>query len=454
MLKASIKFCEPLALTSLVPLPESTKKRHEYYCRSKLTSDAPARKAACETCVKAKARCDRSVPQCYRCQQRNIVCTYTNKAEISSNSSSQRQTDIALLERSSSSQHLHDFASGSTEILTPFGAASAYLRDTNRDLRRRQQPLPRTRNSLLTPLSIATVMKPSNAFAHRFEGQPGRDLVALFLSSLLKEYRDGMLPPFVHWSQRPSETQQPINSLGTCRLLVCRFFSALPAERMNIWPQIQQEAERIWFNHNEFDNWELLGSIQSMLIYTLLRATQARTHPPIAGFDLPFLICFNHVSQAMSKIAGTQEQMQAPGSTTVSSPDFHTWVLYEARKRIVVMFRLLNMVVDISDAVSCFPLPGFVIIPLPESEAQWCTTDPNEWSSLFSASCNVPSVFGMSTQGQLVKLQKDGVGISRSQVDWSDWCVAGGKLGYALAAAATLLHTPTAGVLDALAARE
>jgi hypothetical protein len=297
-------------------------------------------------------------------------------------------------------------------------------------------------------------MKPSNAFAHRFEGQPGRDLVALFLSSLLKEYRDGLMPPFVHWSQQPSETQQPLSSLGRCRLLVCRFFSALPAERMNIWPQIQQEAERIWFNHNGFDDWELLGSIQSMLIYTLLRATQAQTHPPIAGFDLPFLICFNHVSQAMSRIAGSQEQMQAPGSTTAGSPDFNTWVLYEARKRIVVMFRLLNMVVDISDAVSCFPLPGFVIIPLPEPEAQWRTTDPDEWSSLFSASCNMPSVFGMSTRGQLVKLKKDGIGINRSEVDWSDWCVAGGKLGYALAAAATLLHTPTSGVLDALAARE
>jgi hypothetical protein len=171
-----------------------------------------------------------------------------------------------------------------------------------------------------------------------------------------------------------------------------------------------------------------------MLLYALLRATEADSS--VSDFDLPFLICINHVSQAMAKLAGTQEVMQQPGS---DPSDFETWVFYEARKRTVVVFRLLNMVVDISDAVSCFPMPGFVIVPLPGEEGLWKARHSGEWSASFARQGKPPSVFGMADSGGLVKLQKQGGGVVRSKVEWSKWLSDQGKLGFLIATAATLL---------------
>lgn len=243
-----------------------------------------------------------------------------------------------------------------------------------------------------------------------------------------------MLPPFIHWTQELHIVRIEDASLSRCRALVRRFFNAIPEHRRHVLTLIRQEAERIWFQHQDFDDWELLGSIQAMLLYALLRATQTDTS--ISDFDLPFLICINHVSQAMAKLSGTQEVMQQPGS---DPSDFKTWVFYEARKRTVVVFRLLNMVVNISDAVSCFPMPGFVIVPLPEEDGLWKAQRSEEWLRTFARQQNPSLIFGMADNGGLVKLQKQGNGVARSNEEWSEWLTNTGKLGFLIATAATLL---------------
>lgn len=63
---------------------ESTRKRHYYYCRSKLSDTDVSRRRSCAACVRAKTRCvwhaDKSLEACIRCSKRGAKCEYNSAA--------------------------------------------------------------------------------------------------------------------------------------------------------------------------------------------------------------------------------------------------------------------------------------------------------------------------------------------------------------------------------------
>lgn len=63
-----------------VLIPESTKKRHYYYCRSKAPTANASRKKSCAACIRAKTRCawsnEGNLEKCIRCNARSVDCEY------------------------------------------------------------------------------------------------------------------------------------------------------------------------------------------------------------------------------------------------------------------------------------------------------------------------------------------------------------------------------------------
>jgi hypothetical protein len=61
-------------------LLESTRKRHYYYCRSKLPDTNRSRRRSCAACVRAKIRCivpdDTISEACVRCRERSAQCEF------------------------------------------------------------------------------------------------------------------------------------------------------------------------------------------------------------------------------------------------------------------------------------------------------------------------------------------------------------------------------------------
>lgn len=59
---------------------ESSRKRHHYYCRSKLPDTNISRRRSCAACVRAKTRCivpdDTSSAACVRCRERSAKCEF------------------------------------------------------------------------------------------------------------------------------------------------------------------------------------------------------------------------------------------------------------------------------------------------------------------------------------------------------------------------------------------
>lgn len=63
----------PLVLTPR--FPESSLKRHGYYCRSRKVGSVN-RPRSCITCARDKARCDNRRSECSRCKAKGIECCY------------------------------------------------------------------------------------------------------------------------------------------------------------------------------------------------------------------------------------------------------------------------------------------------------------------------------------------------------------------------------------------
>lgn len=64
---------------------ESTRKRHYYYCRSKLSETNVSRRRSCIACIHAKTRCtwvaNKIQETCIRCNKRGAKCEYDTAAQ-------------------------------------------------------------------------------------------------------------------------------------------------------------------------------------------------------------------------------------------------------------------------------------------------------------------------------------------------------------------------------------
>lgn len=277
--------------------------------------------------------------------------------------------------------------------------------------------------------------------------RPIQQMVKSIASSYVHMFRHNhTLPPFMHRSQ-PLDTPPPNHapSLATCRKLLNQYFATPPLARSAIWSQITAESERIWFSHDTFSQWELLASLQSLLFYSILRITQPPNTlgGPSPDADLPFLICINHVVLALASRISCRCDREILESESLPHSE---WLFFEARRRTIVVYRLLSLLVDISDAIPCIALPRFAVVPLPMPDVLWEADGAEAWRrGLERVRCE-ETLFGMMEDGSLKKmrvvgdLQEPGTGIELYDGEtWEEWYAGTGGLGILVATVAQLL---------------
>jgi len=101
--------------------------------------------------------------------------------------------------------------------------------------------------------------------------------------------------------------------------------------------------------------------------------------------------------------------------------------------------RILNMLIDIDTAVRCSPLQGFIMCPLPTKKVLWEARDASSWRVEFDATLKERELFGVSTDGQLTKMQIGSEGISTTASDWGKWYAEMDSFGTLIMIAASLL---------------
>ena len=73
----------------------------------------------------------------------------------------------------------------------------------------------------------------------------------------------------------------------------------------------------------------------------------------------------------------------------------------------VTFARILNILIDIDSIVSCAPLAGFAVFPLPAKKVTWEAPNAAPWRTEFDVGLRERELFGLETDGQLVRLKFD-----------------------------------------------
>lgn len=92
----------------------------------------------------------------------------------------------------------------------------------------------------------------------------------------------GPPPPFLHVSFLAGAVttfRKPLESLATCESLMQLLSSSdsNEASRRLVWKNVRLECERVHAQYMLMDRWELMSSMQALLIYTLLRLEEGQT---------------------------------------------------------------------------------------------------------------------------------------------------------------------------------
>ncbi|KAH6646201.1 hypothetical protein BKA67DRAFT_583529 [Truncatella angustata] len=455
---------------------ESTHKRHYYYCRSKLPDTDTSRRRSCAACVRAKARCvlpvGNSLDVCVRCSERGAKCDFgtagnreyrggdsgsaPHAAHLRGKKSEHHgsKTSLALIRGSSRSKDSKDslFSPTSLNSATPLGWSTEHIWDaefSEIDTLGLESPLfgDQGIESLLYPLSEETGMIESgissltpsaiqfsspSLFNHRTFTRPNQGPLVSVAIQILRSYpfmmlHKGALPPFISPLQSSwveTAVGPPQQSLLTCMGLVHLFKSRTDSNRNLIWRLIMLEQEKILSKHTEFDKWELLAAFQALLIYCLVRLQEV----PVGydGFEAALLTTVNLIFNALASLAGGIIKMQLPDDPGLSWMD---WSYNEARRRTVLIFQILNTLIEMSTEASSYPTCGFVLIPLASSATLWNSNNIEEWRTEFNLCNKEQKIVGLSQTGVLTKLHLTDACVVLSSLEWEEWRAEVGEIG-------------------------
>jgi hypothetical protein len=248
-----------------IDLLESSRKRHYYYCRSKLPDTNRSRRRSCAACVCAKTRCivpdDGSSEACLRCRERNAECEFAVAPKSRTAHSGAKKSDahgsttsLALGRRSSLgllTEHSWDAGFGDVDMSgfeVPLFGNQGF--DSLLYPFSEQPSLVESGMSTLTPWDLYC----PSLFEHRTFPRPDQAPLVSLAKQILRSYpfmmlQKAALPPFISrfqpsWAETeegPSQQQ----SLITCIGLVQLFKSRTDSNRNLVWRLIKLEQERI-----------------------------------------------------------------------------------------------------------------------------------------------------------------------------------------------------------------
>jgi hypothetical protein len=95
----------------------------------------------------------------------------------------------------------------------------------------------------------------------------------------------------------------------------------------------------------------------------------------------------------------------------------------------VLVFQILNVLIEMSTEASAYPTCGFVLLPLATSAALWNANDIGEWRREFEVSNTERKLHGLSQTGVLSKVELTDDCVVLSSADWEEWRADVGEIG-------------------------
>jgi hypothetical protein len=302
-------------------------------------------------------------------------------------------------------------------------------------------------------------------------------MTAIMMKRILTAYpmmlrNRGPPPPFIHASMSTENVtayHKPLESLSNCKSLMHLLGSGNgnDASKRLVWKNVGLECERVQVEvgttttqccvsctklcvqYANMGQWELLSSMQALLIYTLLRLGEGETADN--NIDVALLSAMWVVVSALNHKMGSFERHSPFGLSYGTTHD--DWVFEESRRRWYAVFKCLGMLFTNDGSDGCTLFDSYAIAPLPAKKALWDARDEQDWL-MEKSNWNDKIAFGLKLSGRMAKLRTfRAVQESRMEVmlaqpteptedeseeNWKEWCSGTDDLGALIMLAATL----------------
>ncbi|KAL2128359.1 hypothetical protein VTI74DRAFT_9287 [Chaetomium olivicolor] len=385
-----------------------------------MTRYSTSRQKACQPCSNAKARCDRKATSCGRCTLRGLACTYpqTYSSRVSrvslDNTSAPEETEIICSPVSvSGSTPLHglppepDVAISARTQTSSLGAsiqpgvsidsqvspASTNITNTCRFAYQRQDAISHagggplaldfSRLDLVCPINADNIQNRWLKSYIPVLGQTAKTLSAStisFIYRILKSYaaiavRSHSLPPFLH----PVHALQtlPNPPLSTCLSLIRSCEKPLPGSEGAVAEVLQREMNKLYEQHDTYDDMTLLAAFQAYLVYILVFYYRlGRDADPFlrqAIMNLQEIAC----SCSARGLLCSAEQHGA-------RPRWETWIVAETKRRTLFTMYLLDNMLTAKDGLPTFLGTELRGLPAPASKYLWQARARDEWEKAYN----------------------------------------------------------------------
>lgn len=95
----------------------------------------------------------------------------------------------------------------------------------------------------------------------------------------------------------------------------------------------------------------------------------------------------------------------------------------------MLIFQILNVLIEMTTEASAYASCGLVLIPLPSSAALWTADSPETWKAEFKLHSDEKFTYGVSNTGVLTRLLIQNGGARIFSEEWEEWRADVGEIG-------------------------
>jgi hypothetical protein len=193
--------------------------------------------------------------------------------------------------------------------------------------------------------------------------------------------------------------------------------------------------------------------MQAVSIYILIRLEEGETDHNNLDFLLHttvIVISRQFVRYGIACESGTTLQDSHPEIS------WKTWIFDESRRRLAILFRILNMLVYFEPATMCSLHPSLILAPLPAKKQLWDASDSSTFKAELDKDSAAQNSYGLAADGDIIHIGdgvKDlyhtelrygygGVGTAsevKKRNGWEEWCSGMDTFGGLVMLAASLI---------------
>ncbi|KAE8143490.1 hypothetical protein BDV38DRAFT_233802 [Aspergillus pseudotamarii] len=333
---------------------------------------------------------------------------------------------------------------------TPSGSPASVYQSTSSADETAQRQHPMSSPTLSIPPVPAQAIR---SLVQRPNMGSGTHRIAKLILHNLRSYpqmmlRHNTLPPFIHPSVVSSDPGNPdMEPLTNCIALVHMIGSGTQASRKLFWKNVRMECERLCEEHPNLNKWEMLAAMQALSIYIIIRLDEGETDHN--NVDVLLLKTIIAISKQFNCSDIAKNVKFALHNRDLKS-SWNDWIFEESRRRLCVIYRVVNMLVYFEPAAMCGLKTDLVIAPLPGKKQLWEAGDELMWKVESQKEPGIQTAFGLAANGDLVQLGDDHLCstpelllhenfTTRGSAPWEEWCSGMDGFGGLVMLAASLI---------------